>query len=49
LSSHDLINWAAAPTGLHQPQPWPILVFLCVLLVPLIILAAVRPEKRQRR
>jgi hypothetical protein len=30
LSSHDLINWAAAPTGLHQPQPWPILVFLAL-------------------
>ncbi len=30
LSSHDLINWAAAPTGLHQSQPWPILVFLAL-------------------
>jgi Protein of unknown function (DUF2637) len=40
LSSHDLINWAAAPTGLALPAPWPVLVFLaldaaagvCVLL-----------------
>jgi hypothetical protein len=40
LSSHDLIAWAAAPTGLDLPRPWPVLVFLaldaaagvCVLL-----------------
>ena len=40
LSSQDLISWAAAPTGLHLPSPWPWLVFLaldaaagvCVLL-----------------
>jgi hypothetical protein len=40
LSSHDLIAWAAAPTGLALPPPWPMLVFLaldaaaavCVLL-----------------
>jgi hypothetical protein len=40
LSSQDLIGWAAAPTGLHLPQPWPVLVFValdaaagvCVLL-----------------
>jgi hypothetical protein len=40
LSSHDLIGWAAAPTGLALPAPWPVLVFLaldaaagvCVLL-----------------
>jgi hypothetical protein len=30
LSSHDLISWAAAPTGLHQPRPWPVLVFLAL-------------------
>ena len=40
LSSQDLISWAAAPTGLHLPAPWPWLVFIaldaaagvCVLL-----------------
>jgi hypothetical protein len=40
LSSQDLIRWAAAPTGLNLPYPWPWLVFLsldaaagvCVLL-----------------
>jgi hypothetical protein len=40
LSSHDLVAWAAAPTGLGLPKPWPLLVFLaldaaaavCVLL-----------------
>lgn len=40
LSSQDLISWAAAPTGLHLPPPWPWLVFIsldaaagvCVLL-----------------
>ncbi len=40
LSSQDLIDWAAAPTGLRLPHPWPILVFValdaaagvCVLL-----------------
>ncbi len=40
LSSQDLIDWAAAPTGLDLPRPWPVLVFLaldaaagvCVLL-----------------
>lgn len=40
LSSQDLINWAAAPTGLHLPRPLPALVFIaldaaagvCVLL-----------------
>lgn len=40
LSSQDLIRWAAAPTGLGLPQPWPWLVFIaldaaagvCVLL-----------------
>ncbi len=40
LSSHDLIAWAAAPTGLALRGPWPALVFLaldaaagvCVLL-----------------
>jgi hypothetical protein len=40
LSSQDLIDWAAAPTGLGLPHPWPALVFValdaaagvCVLL-----------------
>jgi hypothetical protein len=40
LSSQDLIDWAAAPTGLGLPHPWPVLVFValdaaagvCVLL-----------------
>jgi hypothetical protein len=40
LSSQDLLGWAAAPTGLSLPRPWPVLVFLaldaaagtCVLL-----------------
>ena len=40
LSSQDLINWAAAPSGLHLPRPLPVLVFIaldaaagvCVLL-----------------
>ncbi|GIJ62085.1 hypothetical protein [Virgisporangium aurantiacum] len=40
LSSQDLIDWAAAPTGLGLPDPWPVLVFValdaaagvCVLL-----------------
>jgi hypothetical protein len=40
LSSQDLIDWAAAPTGLDLPRPWPVLVFValdaaagvCVLL-----------------
>jgi hypothetical protein len=40
LSSQDLIAWAAAPTGLGLPQPWPWCVFtaldaaagVCVLL-----------------
>ena len=40
LSSQDLIDWAAAPTGLHLPRPWPVGVFIaldaaagvCVLL-----------------
>lgn len=40
LSSQDLIDWAAAPTGLNLPHPWPLLVFValdaaagvCVLL-----------------
>jgi hypothetical protein len=40
LSSQDLIDWAAAPTGLRLPRPWPLLVFaaldaaagVCVLL-----------------
>jgi hypothetical protein len=40
LSSQDLIDWAAAPTGLDLVGPWPVLVFLaldaaagvCVLL-----------------
>jgi hypothetical protein len=40
LSSQDLIDWAAAASGLGLPQPWPVLVFValdaaagvCVLL-----------------
>jgi hypothetical protein len=40
LSSQDLIDWAASPTGLHLARPWPVLVFIgldaaagvCVLL-----------------
>jgi len=40
LSSQDLIDWAAAPTGLDLPRPWPLMVFIaldaaagvCVLL-----------------
>jgi Protein of unknown function (DUF2637) len=40
LSSQDLTSWAAAPSGLNLPTPWPLLVFLsldaaaaaCVLL-----------------
>lgn len=40
LSSQDLVNWAAAPSGLHLPRPLPVLVFIaldaaagvCVLL-----------------
>lgn len=40
LSSQDLIDWAAAPTGLDLPKPWPVGVFIaldaaaavCVLL-----------------
>jgi hypothetical protein len=40
LSSQDLIDWAAAPTGLNLPKPLPVLVFIaldaaagvCVLL-----------------
>ncbi len=40
LSSQDLIDWAAAPTGLDLPRPWPMGVFIaldaaagvCVLL-----------------
>jgi hypothetical protein len=30
LSSQDLIDWAAAPTGLNLPHPWPLLVFLAL-------------------
>ncbi|WP_203933889.1 DUF2637 domain-containing protein [Virgisporangium ochraceum] len=40
LSSQDLIDWAAAPSGLNLPDPWPMAVFIsldaaagvCVLL-----------------
>jgi hypothetical protein len=51
LSSRDLLDWAAAPTGLHLPGRWPALVILaldapaiaCVLMSVLCTWRGERP------